>query len=412
MSADQAIAPGQCMMPSAPPSSWSPIFVRYERSRGRGFRRLMCAARSRWVMVRGFLGWAVVIVSCYWLAEFAGVFGVPAAELVVPLVAGIVLALTGLVRAHFPPRASRAVQAMVGVVMGSYLQFDALRLVAGASMPLVVVTIVSIACCCPAALWLARTPKIPLVDAVLGMVPGGSAGIIACAHDLGADAGRVAFAQFLRVGAIALTAPLIVTMAGGHSGGSSSSLGWPAFAHWVERPQGISSALVLVAVCLLGIRVGRLIKLPAPVLLGPMVVTAVVTMTGTWSGLAPAGPLKDALFVVVGLEIGLRFTRSAIRGVASVLPRLLVAITAVCLLCAGLAWVTAAITGLTFVEAYLATTPGGINAVLATAVASGSDVTLISTVQSMRLFFVLLALPPLIRWLGTRTAAPPSIRLD
>ncbi|MGW4119824.1 AbrB family transcriptional regulator [Nocardia sp. NPDC004711] len=358
---------------------------------------------AAWVMVRGFLGWAVVIVGCYWLAECAEVVGVPAAELVVPLVAGIVLAITGLVRSPSPERASRAVQAMVGVVMGSYLQLDALRSVAGASLPLIVVTVASILCCGLAALWLARTPKFPLVDAVLGMVPGGSGGIIACADDLGADSRRVAFAQFLRVGVIALSAPLIVTAVGSSGTRSSSPLTWPTFDLWVDQPQGISSVLALCAVCLLGVRLGQRIKLPAPVLLGPMVLAAVVTMTGTWTGLAPAGPLKDILFAVIGLEIGLRFTRPAIGQVTAVLPRLLVAITAVCLLCAGMAWAAAAISGRTFVEVYLATTPGGINAVLATAVSSGSDITLISTVQSLRLFLVLLALPPLIRWLDTRT---------
>ncbi|MEV6057610.1 AbrB family transcriptional regulator [Streptomyces sp. NPDC052107] len=42
-------------------------------------------------------------------------------------------------------------------------------------------------------------------------------------------------------------------------------------------------------------------------------------------------------------------------------------------------------------DAYLATTPGGINAVLAAAVATHSDVSLMSSVQSLRLF-VLIAL--------------------
>jgi uncharacterized membrane protein AbrB (regulator of aidB expression) len=55
-------------------------------------------------------------------------------------------------------------------------------------------------------------------------------------------------------------------------------------------------------------------------------------------------------------------------------------------------------------DAYLATTPGGINAVLATAVATHADLPLISSVQSLRLFAVVLVTPPLLR-LGTRMFA-------
>ncbi|MGW5383450.1 AbrB family transcriptional regulator [Nocardia sp. NPDC003963] len=351
-----------------------------------------------------FLGWAALIIACYWLAEFGEAWRIPAPELVIPMVAGTVLALAGVVRTSFPERAGRAVQAMVGVLMGSYLQPHALAAVATAGLPLIAVTITTIAVCGMAALWLARSPRIPLVDAALGMVPGGSGGIIACAHELGADSRRVAFAQYLRVGLIALTAPVLVTAVGGHGTLSSSPVGWPAFAHWVQQPQGLSSVVVLAAICLLGIRLGERLRLPAPVLLGPMIAAAVVTLTDTWTGFAPAGPLEDVLFAVIGLEVGLRFTRPAIRGAAKILPRLITAIVGVGLLCAGLSWAVAAVTGITFVEAYLATTPGGINAVLATAVSSGSDVPLVSTVQSLRLFLVLLFIPPLVRWLHSRSA--------
>jgi uncharacterized membrane protein AbrB (regulator of aidB expression) len=53
--------------------------------------------------------------------------------------------------------------------------------------------------------------------------------------------------------------------------------------------------------------------------------------------------------------------------------------------------------GIPFTEAYLATTPGGINAVLATAESTGTNVPLVSTVQSLRLFVVVLAVPLVVR---------------
>ncbi|MFJ9371518.1 AbrB family transcriptional regulator [Nocardia sp. NPDC101769] len=355
--------------------------------------------------LRAIAGWSALLIGGYWLAEAGEVIGVPAAELILPLLVGAILAVSGVVRSQFPAQTSRAVQAMVGVIMGSYLQPQAFHSIAATALPLILVTVATIALCGVAAVWLARTGKVALEEATLAMAPGGSAAIIACSDDLGADARKVAFAQYLRVGMVALAAPLVAAAATHRSSGPSpaTTFGWPMLERWVQQPQGVSSVLVLTAICLLGIRFGERIGLPSPVLLGPMVLAAIVTFTDTWTGFAPDGPLKDVLFVAIGLEVGLRFTRPALRHIATILPRLLVAIVGVCLGCAALAWMTSALTGSTFIESYLATTPGGINSVLATAVASHSDVALISTTQSLRLFIVLLAIPPITGWLANRT---------
>ena len=63
-----------------------------------------------------------------------------------------------------------------------------------------------------------------------------------------------------------------------------------------------------------------------------------------------------------------------------------------------LAWSTP-VDGLT---AYLATTPGGLFAVLSTAADAGSDVTYVLAVQLCRLLVILALTPLLARWLSSR----------
>ncbi|MFE0877193.1 AbrB family transcriptional regulator [Streptomyces smyrnaeus] len=58
--------------------------------------------------------------------------------------------------------------------------------------------------------------------------------------------------------------------------------------------------------------------------------------------------------------------------------------------CAALAWLLSSLVHIPLADAYLATTPGGINAVLATAVATHANVPLISGVQSLRLVAMVL----------------------
>ncbi len=65
--------------------------------------------------------------------------------------------------------------------------------------------------------------------------------------------------------------------------------------------------------------------------------------------------------------------------------------------CAGLGVILARATGQSMLDGYLATTPGGLYAVLATAVGSGADVTFVLMVQIARLFVMLLCAPLLAR---------------
>jgi uncharacterized membrane protein AbrB (regulator of aidB expression) len=66
---------------------------------------------------------------------------------------------------------------------------------------------------------------------------------------------------------------------------------------------------------------------------------------------------------------------------------------------AGLGAVLAAVTGVSALDGYLATTPGGLYAVLATATGSGADATFVLAVQVLRLFVMLLSAPLVARWL-------------
>jgi uncharacterized membrane protein AbrB (regulator of aidB expression) len=88
-----------------------------------------------------------------------------------------------------------------------------------------------------------------------------------------------------------------------------------------------------------------------------------------------------------------------------VLPLATALIVAVIVACAGLGLLLAHLTGATPLEAYLATTPGGVYAVLATAVSAGADATFVVAVQVLRLIAMLLVAPALARLVGRRGEA-------
>jgi membrane AbrB-like protein len=358
------------------------------------------------------LGWFALTLCCYLLGDAARTIGIPAPHLLMSLGVGVAVALSGFVHGQVPKPMNRASQAIVGVLMGSYLDPGSVRAVAASIGPLAAVTLATILLCVTAAVLLPRLTSMLRADAVLGMVPGGSAAIIACADELDADARIVAFMQYVRVALVAATAPVVVLAIGSsgstaatHSGFLEQFFGPTRL---VTSAHPVAGLTILAALCVLGPNVGRRLGLPAPTLLGPMLIAGVAVLTGAAQGFAPDGLLQDLVFVVVGLEVGLRFTRSSVRQVGRCVPHVLLATAAVCTACAVLAGILEFFTDIPFMDAYLATTPGGINAVLATAASTHGNVALISTAQSLRLFAVVLLAPPLIRRLTQSENTSPA----
>src|SRR4029079_5033973 len=70
--------------------------------------------------------------------------------------------------------------------------------------------------------------------------------------------------------------------------------------------------------------------------------------------------------------------------------------------CFGLALMLDATTDATLLDAYLATTPGGLYAVRAAAFGTGADTTFVIAVQTLRLFVMLLLAPVILRRLVLR----------
>jgi membrane AbrB-like protein len=110
-------------------------------------------------------------------------------------------------------------------------------------------------------------------------------------------------------------------------------------------------------------------------------------------------------YALIGWQAGLAFTRDSMRAVGRMLPAAIGLIVVLSVATAGLGVVLAHVAGLTPLEGYLATSPGGVYAVLATAVETGSNVTFIIAAQVVRILLMLFAAPLLARsmvWLNRR----------
>jgi uncharacterized protein len=217
------------------------------------------------------------------------------------------------------------------------------------------------------------------------MIAGGASGIVGISDDLGGDDRLVAFMQYLRVLVVVLVTPALVGVIfpGAHAGSAPSN--GPLL--------GTATGWLLTAGIALA---GQLIPLPARALMGPMLIAGALTLTGI-TDFTPPTLLREAAFIVIGLYIGLRFTAQTVRDVGRLLLPVAASILALLVACFALAIVLNATTSVSLEDAYLATTPGGLYAVLAIAFGAGANTTFIVAVQSLRVLVMVVLAPVAVR---------------
>jgi len=356
--------------------------------------------------LRSLVTWLLLACLTWFTGSYAARHGLPAAHLLVAVLCGLVATSTGLVRRSVPSKVHTAAQAVSGVVVGALLDVHALAAAGPALLPLLGVTAATVLLSLGAGWLLARHTGLDLPTASLGMVAGGSAAIVGAAEDLGADSRFVAFMQYLRLILIVMTTPVLVSLV--FSPGSAqvhTNQAGPA----VPFAAAAAGYLFLFWAAPLGMVLGKVLRLPAPAFIGPVLAAAVATIVGI--GHQPPLSAREMAFTIIGLEVGLRLNLSALRTMGRMLPVVVAYVVGLTASCSVLSYLVTLAAPITPLNAFLATTPGGINAVLAEASSvADSNIALISTVQTLRLFAMVLIVPPVLRWLVRRIAARQELQ--
>jgi uncharacterized protein len=298
-----------------------------------------------------------------------------------------------------PPRPARhAAQAVVGAIAAVGVSPESLGMLLDSWAPVLLVSGATLSISVAMGVALGRLTRLDLATSTLGMIAGGASGVVSMARELGADDGIVAIMQYLRVTlAVALT-PLVAAQvfhaaapaAAGHA--SAADGGW------------LSATLFVAGCAAAGLLLARRLRIPGAHLLWPMLLAVALSLTTSWHAAAVPSALADAAFAVIGLQVGVRLTPAVLRRIGAVLPVTVMMILTMMALSALLGVALAALTPVSLTDGYLATTPGGLPAVVAVAVETKANSAFILTVQVLRTVLMLMTAAPLARWAHTRAA--------
>ena len=324
------------------------------------------------------LQWLCVVCSAGAAGQLLHYLHVPAGLFLGPMLAGIACGLLG-VGVRIPRQAFRFGQGCVGLLVAHAMTWPVVRMLVQGWYQLLGITALTLAMSVLVGLGVVRFSGLPRATVVWGTAPGAASAMVALSEEYGADARVVATMQYLRVVCVVMVGAVVSHFLGAHA---------PASGVATLPPFGsLADAALSLGVIAVGLAAGT--RLPAGALLVPLLLGSGLQLSGALTiDLPPA--VFSLGYGLIGCYIGLRFDRRTIAHVWRQMPAMILSVIALIVLCAACAWCLANVMGIDFLSMYLATSPGGLDAMAILAVETQADTGFVLASQTLRLFSVVL----------------------
>ncbi len=225
------------------------------------------------------------------------------------------------------------------------------------------------------------------VTAYFSAVPGGLNEMLIIGGAAGGDERRIALAHAARILVVIVFVALFFGLFLGVSSGSRGAANWVAM-----DALSVADYLILGACALFGAWLGKLARLPAAPVFGPMILSGIAHVAG-WVTVAPPTLFVIAAQVTMGTIIGTRFAGATIAEVRRDLSLAAIASLGMLLITVVAAAAVAWLSGLPLAQAFLAYSPGGLTEMSLLTLAMQQDVAYVSVMHIIRITCVIAAAP-------------------
>lgn len=337
--------------------------------------------------------WAILLAISAAISVGFELLHLPAALLLGPMLAAIFLGVNGGA-VTMPRPAFLVAQGVVGTLMARAMPPTVIGQILTA-WPVILVGVASVVLTANTIGYLlARFRVLPGTTAVWGASPGAATAMVIMAEAYGGDTRLVAVMQYLRVLMVATMASLAARFYLGATLTGGTAAAWFPAVHWAN----FAGTLAVIG---LGLTLSRVFRLTTGAMILPMLFAIGLQGAGVLTVELPP-VLLAVSYAICGWAIGSRFNREIIVYAARALPTILLAIVILIAICTVYACVLASVTGVDFLTAYLATSPGGADSVAIIAASSNVDMSFVMAMQTMRFFMVLFTGPATARFIADR----------
>ncbi|MFB9276676.1 AbrB family transcriptional regulator [Cohnella cellulosilytica] len=267
----------------------------------------------------------------------------------------------------------------------------------GRQLPTMLLMSVLLMLLCAVIAWMtSRLSGLPYRTTLMGSIPGGLSQMILLAQETrGIDMTVVVFLQVSRLMMIIFCVPLLVfsPLFGGvrheiDAAADAVSATWGGL-----FPDIVLYAAACVGISLLAVK----IKFPSPYLLGPMIITAALHLSGVPGPVLPNG-LLDVAQVLIGTYVGLLLQPEKLEHKLKF--AVLALLSGVLLLggAAGLSFLLAELHPISHATAFLSMAPGGMDQMGFIGKEVHADIATVTLYQLFRTWFIFFAVIPIMRF--------------
>ena len=315
--------------------------------------------------------------------------GLPLPFLLGPMLACLVAALAGLKLSSWSPL-TNAMRTILGVAVGASFTPAVIVQMGDMLVSLALVPLFLLVCGVLGYPFLRRVAGFDAPTAFYSAMPGGLQDMLLFGEEAGGDPRAMSLLHATRVLLIVTILPLLLWLAWGIDltlppGAPASSLPWPEMA-------------IMVVSGIAGWQVASRIGMFGASILGPLILTAALALTGVIEHRPPAEAIMAAQFFI-GLAVGVKYTGITVTEVR----RILGAGLGHAAILGGVAFVfseAALIMGLAPpLDAILAFAPGGQAEMAVLAIVAGADVAYVILHHVLRIVIVIVGAPLIFRFL-------------
>ena len=285
---------------------------------------------------------------------------------------------------------------IVGYSIGLSFTKEALLQITEKLPSMLLMTVLLICFCAGIAFVVSKLTGVDYPTVLTGSIPGGLSQMIIFAEEMkGIDITTVTFLQVARLLMIIFFVPfLILGPLFNHTPNHTAS---DLAEKTVQYTVPLFPNIILFAlICVLCAFLAKKLKFPTPFILGPILGTAVATISGL-HGPALTPPILDVSQFMIGGYIGLLLKPEKLEHKAKIITLALLSGLLMIVGSVGLGFLLVYYYDITPSTSLLSLAPGGMDQMAILAHEVHADLSMVTGYQLFRLFFIYFAIPPLLR---------------
>ena len=281
--------------------------------------------------------------------------------------------------------------AILGVMLGSAFTPEMAGRIADWWPTLVVLAVYCAAVTAALALYFRYVAGHDWVTSYFSAAPGGLTEMVIVGGAMGGDERTISLVHGARVLLVVLTVPFGFVLLTGYDQSARPPIGD------VFSETSSADLAILAACAIVGGFVAKRMRIPAAFVTGPMILSAIVHLTGLTASKPPSELVAGAQ-VVMGSAVGSRFAGVPVRKVLRTLLEAVGSTTVMLAFTVGFAFALEPLSETSIEAIVLAFAPGGLAEMSLIALALSIDAAFVSSHHIVRIVMIVIAAPMIFRW--------------